>query len=63
MDEWIKDFLQSNSNATAWKEAVKVWASVGSATFAMLVPSEDSSMESERLTISHRMEDTFFLFS
>ena len=41
---------------TAWKEAVKDFASVGRATLAMLVSREESNMESERLASAHRGE-------
>lgn len=42
---------------TSWKEAVNACANVGKATLAMLVSSEESSMESDRLTSAHRTED------
>ena len=44
---------------TSWKEALNVRARVGKATLAMLVPSEDSSMESERLASAHDPEAAF----
>src|SRR5882757_3548599 len=42
---------------TSWKDAVNACANVGKATLAMLVPSEDSNMDSERLASAHRAED------
>jgi len=39
---------------TTWKEAEKTCANVGKPTLAMLVPSEDSSMDNERLASAHR---------
>ena len=42
-------------HCTSWKRAVNAWASVGKATFAMLVSSEGISMDSERLAIARRI--------
>src|SRR3981189_1498086 len=41
---------------TSWKDAPNACANVGKATLAMLVPSEASSMESERLASAQRTE-------
>ena len=41
---------------TCWKEASNVCAKIGKPTLAMLVPSDDSSMASERLARAQRIE-------
>ena len=48
---------------TSWKEAVNACVNVGKATLAMLVSSEDSNMDNERLTSAHRAEDVLSAFT
>ena len=43
-------------HCTSWNEALNACANVGKPTLAMLVPSEDSNMASERLASAHRTE-------
>jgi hypothetical protein len=40
---------------TSWKEALNACAKVGKPTLAMLVPSEDSNMDNERLVSAQRI--------
>jgi hypothetical protein len=60
--EWVDGLamlvqgLLRQDHWTCWKEAFDACAIVGKPTLAMLVPGDDSNVDSERLASAHRTE-------